>query len=51
MLLVVPLVGMTEFVLAATFLGIYTGMSRGFPTYCSIHTGGLALNLGHSFEG
>ena len=38
MLVVAALVDMTEFVLAATFWGIYTAMSHGFPIYCSVRT-------------
>ena len=38
MLVVAVLVGRSGFALAATFLGIYIGMSCGFPTYCNVHT-------------
>ena len=45
MLVVATSVGMTEFVLAATFLGICTGMSHDFPIYCSVHTIRLVVLL------
>ena len=45
MLVVAALVGMSESVLAATFLGIYTRMSHDFPIYCSVHTIRLAVLL------
>ena len=44
-LAVAALVDMTEFVLVATSLGICTGMSRGFPIYCSVHTTRLVALL------
>ena len=45
MLVVAALVGMTGFVLAATFWGIYTGMSHDFPIYCNVHTIRLVVLL------
>ena len=39
------LVDKSEFVLVATFLGICTGMYRGFPTYYSVHTTRLGALL------
>ena len=45
MLVVVALVGMSEFALAVTSLGIYTGKSRGFPTYYNVHTTRLVALL------
>ena len=45
MLIVVALVGMFEFALAATSLGICTGISHGFPTYYNVHTTRLVALL------
>ena len=45
MLVVAALVGMSESVLAATFLGICTGMSRDSPIYCSVRTIRLVVLL------
>ena len=45
MLVVVALVGMSESMLAATFLGICTEKSCGFPIYCSVCTIRLVVLL------
>ena len=45
MLVVAALVGMSEFAIAATSLGICTGMSRDFPTYYNVYTTRLVALL------
>ena len=45
MLVVAALVGMTVFVLAATFWDIYIVMCRDFPIYCNVHTTRLVVLL------
>ena len=45
MLVVAALVGMSEIVLVATFLGICIEKSRGFPTYYNVHTTRLVALL------